>query len=116
MERLNAVAAKALLEKALKTESDICLRELLEKHNRTQARLRRRREERRSLAQKDVTAKLRMRLEHRVTSSGGKADTSANTQALENVSSDDEAVSLKLDQSNHHMYGSVWNVQVLKQI
>ena len=114
MERLNTVAAKALLEKALKNESDICLRELLEKHNRTQARLRRRREERRSLAQKDITAKLRRRFEHTMTSSGGKADTFA--RALENVSSDDEAVSLKLDQSNHHMYCSIWNVQVLKQI
>ena len=60
--KLNAVAAKALLQNVLKNKSDISLRELLEKHNRTQARLRARSQEQRNLAQNDIAARLRMRV------------------------------------------------------
>ena len=58
--KLNTVAAKALLQNVLKNESAISLRELLEKHNRTQARLRARSQEQRHLTQNDIAARLRM--------------------------------------------------------
>ena len=93
--KLNTVAAKALLQNVLKNESEISLRELLEKHNRTHARLRARSQEQRNLAQNDIAARLRMRVgqTEQIVHDGEDVHTSPDTDDTKNGTANGDDVS-----------------------